>query len=269
MSQSDGPSQDNQRTIGKSVSISGIGIHSGESCRVTLKPAGADNGIFFIFQGKKFPARADLVTDTSRGTSVSKIQVVEHLMAAVSGLGIDNLEIELSSRELPMLDGSALPYLQALKSAGILDLGKPKNSLSVSSEIKITDGQSSIRIVPFNGFRVNFMIDFPYIGRQEFSYSGGFEAEIAPARTFGLIEELEQLKSRGLAKGASLENALAIDKNGYLNAPRFKDEPVRHKVLDLIGDFALIGRPVRGEVFAIKSGHKLNIELSRRLLALC
>ena len=113
------------------------------------------------------------------------------------------------------------------------------------------------------------MIEFPYIGRQEFSYFERFEDQIAPALTFGLFDELEQLKSKGLAKGASLDNALAIGRSGYLNPPRFKDEPVRHKILDLIGDLALVGRQVKGEIFAKKSGHKLNVELSRRLLALC
>jgi UDP-3-O-[3-hydroxymyristoyl] N-acetylglucosamine deacetylase len=263
------PNPDKQLTIGKSFSLSGIGIHSGKICEIVFSPAPADEGVYFVYGGKKVPARADLVSDTSRGTSIDGIQVVEHALAAINGLGIDNIKIEVFSAELPVLDGSALPYLKALKSAGIVELGKKKKYLIVDSPIEVNDGSGSLKIAPFNGFKINFMIEFPYIGRQEFCYSEGFEDQIAPARTFGLFDELEQLNRRGLARGASLDNALAIGKSGYLNPPRFKNEPVRHKILDLIGDLALVGRQVKGEIIAKKSGHKLNIELSRRLLALC
>jgi len=269
MCPSSGPSHDKQKTIGNPFSLSGIGIHSGEFCIAAFRPAEADGGIYFIYQNKKIPALVNNVASTDRGTSLSEIHVVEHVLAAAYGLGIDNLEIELSRPEPPVLDGSALPYVSALKNSGIIEQNREKAFLQIKDQIEIKDGSSSIKIAPFNGFKVHFMIDFPYIGKQTFVFSDNFEAEVAPARTFGLIEELETLKSRGLAKGASLENALAIGKGGDVNAPRFKDEPVRHKILDLIGDLSLIGRPIKGEIFAVKSGHKLNIELARRLFELC
>ncbi len=269
MSPSSGPSQDKQKTIKNPFSLFGIGLHSGVQCSASFRPADVDVGIFFVHQNEKIPARADLVSDTTRGTSLSKIQVVEHVLAAIYGLGINNLEIELSQPELPILDGSALPYVSAFKNAGLIDQGKNVPCLSISSPIKINDGSASLEVLPYDGFKINFMLYFPYLGKQEFVFFEHFEDEIAPARTFGLIDDLDLLRSRGLAQGASYDNALAIGQNGYLNPPRFSNEPVRHKILDLIGDLALVGRSIKGEIFAVKSGHKLNVELARRLLVLC
>jgi len=269
MSPSSARSPDKQKTIKKDFTLSGIGIHSGESCAATFRPAEADSGIYFIYRRGKIPALIKYVTRSDRGTTVSGIRVTEHALAAAAGLGIDNLEIELSNSELPILDGSALPYVSAFKNSGILEQNNDKIPLYLKEQIEIKGDSASIKIIPFDGFKAHFMIDFPCIGKQTFVFSDNFEAEIAPARTFGLIEELEHLKSRGLARGASLENALAIGRDGFINQPRFPDEPVRHKILDLIGDLALVGRPIKGEIFAVKSGHRLNVELARRLFDLC
>jgi len=269
MSRSNGLNPDNQKTIKGPFSLSGIGIHSGKRCEILFRPADPDSGINFIYQGKKIPALVSQVTKTDRGTSLSGIQVVEHILAAAFGLGIDNLVIELSSPEPPILDGSALPYVEGFLGSGIVEQFIKKKVLVINDEILINDDYASLKLVPFNGFSINFMINFSYIGKQSFDFSDNFAFEIAPARTFGLIEEIEGLKTRGLAKGASLDNALAIGREGYINPPRFSNEPVRHKILDLIGDLALVGRPLRGKIFAVRSGHKLNIELARRLFELC
>ena len=262
---SNAPSPDKQKTIAREFALQGIGLHSGEACLARFRPADIDCGIFFVFDGKKIPANVSSVTGTKRGTSLSGLHVVEHILAAACGLGISNLEISLSSPEPPILDGSALPFLIGLKNAGIVEQDKARPAILITKPISIKDGEASINVLPYNGFKVNFMIEFPYIGRQEYAYTGDFEAQIAPARTFGLMDELDQLKKQGLARGASFENSLAIGQNGYLNPPRFPNEPVRHKVLDLIGDLSLVGCSILGEVIAIKSGHKLNIELARRL----
>ncbi|KAF0134003.1 MAG: UDP-3-O-3-hydroxymyristoyl N-acetylglucosamine deacetylase [Candidatus Saganbacteria bacterium] len=269
MSLSGDANQGSQKTIKNPFQLSGIGIHSGENCTIIFNPAGLDCGIYFIYKNEKIPALASLVADTSRGTSLKNIHVVEHVLAAAAGLGISNLEIVLSHPEPPVLDGSALPYFIKLKEAVILAQDKEIKTITISSAIKLNDGEASLEIRPYNSFKINFMIYFPYIGEQNFVYDGNFESAIAPARTFGLLEELEMLKKRGLAKGASFDNSLAIGPSGYLNAPRFSNEPVRHKILDLIGDLSLTGAQIRGEVFAVKSGHKLNVELARRLIELC
>ena len=262
------PSPAKQRTIKNSFSLSGVAIHSGEPCSLTFRPAPPGSGVFFVINNEKIAALVQNVSSCDRGVTLSKVSVVEHLLAAAAGLGIDNLEIEASSAELPVLDGSAHPYVLAFKKAGIIEQDKDKSFLLIPSPIKILEGAASLEIRPYDGFKVFFMIDFPFIGKQEFTYEGLFE-EIAPARTFGLIEEVDELRRRGLARGASLDNALAIGEKGYINKPRFPDEPVRHKILDLIGDLSLVGRPIQGEIIAIKSGHKLNIELARRLQRLC
>ena len=258
-----------QRTIEKPVNLSGIGIHSGLPSSITLKPAPEDHGIIFITNGARIAATADEVIDTSRGTSLREISVVEHLLSAIYGLGITNLSIEVSGSEIPIMDGSALPFVRALSGAGIAVQTALKKTLQLASKIELSDGNGSIIAVPSDRFKINFMINFEGIGRQEYSFEPAiqsFEKEIAPARTFGYIEELEALKERGLGKGASLDNALVLTKDGYKNTPRFDNEPVRHKILDLIGDLCLSGIYVRAEISAYKSGHKLNIEFAKKLL---
>jgi UDP-3-O-[3-hydroxymyristoyl] N-acetylglucosamine deacetylase len=257
-----------QKTIRKPFRLPGTGIHSGKKASLSVSPAPAGSGIRFIKEGKMIPARVAQVKESRRGTSLDGIAVTEHFLAAAFGLGIDNLEVEINGGELPILDGSALPYVEALEQAGIIEQEAEKNPLTTYQPINLTTQEASLEVRPYRGLKVDFMVDFAGAGELRFSFDlfqGNFKREIAPARTFGYIEEYELLKEQGLAQGASFENALVLGKDGYLNTPRFPDEVVRHKVLDLFGDLALLGRPLEAEIRAIKSGHKLNIELVRKL----
>ncbi len=259
----------NQKTINKSFKLSGVGIHSGKESTVIVFPADENHGIAFFKDGVRIPATLSSVKETKRGTTLSGIAVVEHLLASAYALGIDNLRIEVSGDEIPTMDGSALPFTSALLSSGIKEQKNNKNILSVSRPIKVTDGESFVEALPYHGFKINFVVNFPGVGKQKLSFdlkNNSFKNEIAPARTFGYIEEYELLKDQGLALGADMENALVLGKDGYVNTPRFPDEPVRHKILDLIGDLSLLGHPVEAEFNAFRSGHKLNAELVRLLL---
>ena len=258
-----------QKTIAKEFSLAGIGLHSGKPASLFFSPAPPNSGIYFIKANHKIPARAGQVKATRRGTSLDGIAVVEHLLAAAGGLGIDNLQIEIKGDELPVMDGSALPYVEALEKAGLVEQKENTDPLILKRPLKVVENQASLLALPFHGFKIDFMVDFKVIGQQCFVFEaapGAFKKEIAAARTFGYLEEYELLKEQGLARGASFENALVLGKDGYLNTPRFPDELVRHKILDLIGDLSLLGRPLRAEIRARGSGHKLNIELVRRLL---
>jgi UDP-3-O-acyl N-acetylglucosamine deacetylase len=258
-----------QKTIARSFSLSGIGLHSGKPASLKVNPAPENHGIVFIKDGKKIPALAESVRETRRGTFLDRIAVTEHFLAAASGLGIDNLMVEVKGEELPALDGSALPYVEALEQAGIVEQSAEKDFIKPSKTIELCEGEASLSVSPCNSFEVNFMVEFPVVGAQQLTFSlpgGGFKREIAPARTLGFMEEYERLKKQGLALGASLENALVIGQDGYINPPRFPDEIVRHKILDLLGDLALLGRPLKAAIKAVKSGHRLNIMLVRRLL---
>lgn len=257
-----------QKTISTLSRLSGRGLHSGQESLLFFSPAPANSGIFFIKEGRKIPALVEHVRETRRGTSLDGIAVTEHLLSAIFGIGIDNLQIEIKGDELPAMDGSALPYVEALLRAGITEQKELKNPLIIEQPIKVVEDAASLELFPYRGFKIDFMVDFPGAGKQRCSFDfqkGDFIKEIAPARTFGYIEEYELLKQRGLARGASFENTLVLGKDGYINTPRFPDEIVRHKILDLLGDLALSGRSLLAEVKAIKSGHKLNIELARRL----
>ncbi len=258
-----------QKTISNPFRLSGSGLHSGQESLLFFSPAPANSGIYFIKEGRKIPALVEQVRETRRGTSLDGIAVTEHLLSAIFGIGIDNLQIEIKGDELPAMDGSALPYVEALLHAGITEQKELKNPLIIEQPIKVVEDAASLELLPYRGFKIDFMVDFPGIGKQHCSFDsqkGNFKKEIAPARTFGYIEEYELLKQQGLARGASFENALILGKDGYINTPRFPDEIVRHKILDLIGDLALLGQPLQAEIRASKSGHKLNIELIRRLL---
>lgn len=258
-----------QKTISKSFCLSGIGLHSGSPSQLLFYPAASQSGICFIKHEKKIPARVENVRETRRGTSLDGISVTEHLLAALYAAGIDNLEIEIKGEELPALDGSALPFLEALFAAGITEQNELKEPIHIQQPIKVVEAESSLEVLPSRGFKIDFMVNFAGAGEQRCIFdfqSGNFKQEIAPARTFGYLEEYELLKQKGLARGASFENALVLGKDGYINTPRFPDEVVRHKILDLVGDLALLGRPLQAEIKAIKSGHKLNIELARQIL---
>lgn len=251
-----------QRSIKKGFELQGIGLHSGVSCKINVSPAKEDTGT--ILNSKK--ATVENVSNTNRGTTVAGVAVTEHFLAAAYGLGIDNLLVEIEGGEFPALDGSALPYVEALEKAGIVELAADKNFIKLKFPVEAGDKETWLKARPCNGFRVHFMVDFLGIGEQNFVFEDQFETGIAPARTVGYLKEHEALKKQGLALGASLDNALVIGKDGYLNKPRFPDEIVRHKILDLIGDLALLGRPLEAEIFAQKSGHRHNIELVRRIL---
>jgi len=244
--------------------LSGIGLHTGQKTAINFFPAEENSGIIFSYKNKKIPALAENVTDSKRGVSLGEIILVEHVLAAAAWAGLDNLLIELTSNEPPALDGSALPYFEAFRSSGAVEQNAPKRIFKVCEPIDIVENGARLTAEPSDGFRVDFMLDFPIIGRQEVRYDGDFK-QVAGARTFGLVEELDSLRKSGLARGASLDNALGIGTKGYLNQPRFPDEPVRHKVLDLIGDLKLTGGEVRGHFKAIKSGHRHNVALALKL----
>lgn len=257
-----------QKSIRSPFSLSGIGIHSGEKVSILISPAPENSGIIFYKNKKIIPARLSQLRSSLRGTALDGIAVTEHLLSAVYANEIDNLWIEVEGSELPILDGSALPFDSALREAGIVEQSAEKSILTLSTPIKITEGDASLEALPYHGFRVHFMVNFQGFGEQNFSFESGkdsYSREIAPARTFGYLEEYEELKKNGFALGAAEENALILSQSGYVNAPRFHDELVRHKILDLIGDLALLGRPLRAEIKAVKSGHKLNSDLVRRI----
>ena len=249
------------------IEVAGIGLHSGKPVKVKISAAPAGSGIVFIRAGERIPATIAQLKDTRRGTSLKGIAVVEHFLSAAYGIGAYDLEVEVVGDELPALDGSALPWAEAIEKAESRTQNTEHRTLK--RPIKLNDGKASLEALPHDGFRVEFMVNFKGIGEQFFVFDAekqSYIKEIAPARTFGYLEETEELKRQGLALGASTENALVLSVNGYVNQPRFADEPVRHKILDLIGDLALLGRPLRAAIRAVCSGHKMNTDLVRLLL---
>jgi len=273
-----------QRTLKTLIKASGVGLHTGQKVRMSLRPAPPDTGIVFrridLPSPVDIPARAELVGDARLASTLikdgAKVHTVEHLMSALSGLGIDNAFIDLDSPELPILDGSASPFALLLQQAGLEEQGAPKRFLRVRKTVEVKDGDKWARLEPYEGFRLSFSIDFrhPAIERTTQSVSVDFAEtsylkEIARARTFGFMHEVEDLKGSGLALGGGLDNAVVLDDQGVLNADglRFADEFIRHKLLDAIGDLYLIGRPLLGAFTAHKSGHALNNKLARAALA--
>ena len=272
-----------QRTILKEVSFSGVGLHTGNKANVTLKPAGVDNGIVFI--RKDLPGSPMIkacvenmlsAQSTPRRTSIeansASVQTVEHLMAALSGLGIDNLYVELDSNELPGLDGSSRDYLELFNQAGVKEQDKERVFFSIKEPIRIEEGGASIMALPSSEFKISYTLDYklslPKTGFAEITVGPEiFKNEIAPARTFCLESEVAELKRQGLGLGASYENTLVLDKEGQVikNKVRFPDEAVRHKVLDLIGDLYLTGCPIKAHIIALKSGHALNLKLVNKI----
>ncbi|MFH1387156.1 MAG: UDP-3-O-acyl-N-acetylglucosamine deacetylase [bacterium] len=259
----------NQQTIKQEISLEGVGIHSGQPAKVIIRPAPENKGIVFFKKDIEIPAVLASLSSTNRSTSLAGLSLVEHFLSAAAGLGIDNLSVEIIGNELPILDGSAAPYAYALKNAGIIRQLADKNFLRLPLPVRLEAGEAFLEAVPYNGFAVDFMVNFKGVGEQSFFFDDlkqDYLAEIAPARTFGYLHEHEALKKKGLGLGASLENALVIGEKGFVNQPRFPEELARHKILDLIGDLALAGRPIKAKIRAVRSGHKLNIELLRRVL---
>ncbi len=252
-----------QQTIDKPISFSGIGIHSGKETTVKLIPLPENSGILINGQALS----VEQVSSTNRGTTVCGVTVTEHLLAAIYALGIDNVGIQIAGEEIPVLDGSSLSFVEKIKNK---QQTTSKQFITLKKRIEISDGEAKIIAEPYDKLQVEFLIDFPVIGKQEFVFvleKDRFKKEVAPARTFGFAKEIENLKKQNLGQGASLNNALGIGQDGYLNQPRFDNEPVRHKILDLIGDLALLNHPIQARIKAVKSGHKHNIELVRRILA--
>ncbi len=296
-----------QRTIANPVSMSGIGLHTGTECTMTFKPAAENTGIRFVRVdlggNPEIPAVAEHVVDVSRGTTIgigdAKVHTVEHVLAAIVGLQIDNIIIELDGIEPPVGDGSALPYVEVLQRAGLVQQEAPKDYLVIDETVMYHNEEKQIDIValPLDGYRITVMVDYqnPALGSQHtglFDLEKEFVPEFAPARTFCFLSEVEALANQGLIKGGDLDNAVVIvdhnltDKElnelgkkigisenfvlgeqGILNNKqlRFKNEPVRHKLLDLMGDLALIGAPIKAQILAARPGHKANVEFAKQI----
>ncbi|MBO9882459.1 UDP-3-O-acyl-N-acetylglucosamine deacetylase [Xanthomonas sp. D-109] len=274
-----------QRTLKNTIRATGVGLHSGDKVYMTLRPAPADHGIVFrrvdLDPAVDVPADAELVTETTLCTGLSrgqaKIQTVEHLMSAMAGLGVDNAIVELSSAELPIMDGSSGPFVFLLQSAGIVEQDKAKRFIRIKREVEVRDGDKIARFVPYDGgYKLGFTIEFdhPMIpakqSRQEIEFSTmAYIKEISRARTFGFMRDLEYMRERNLGLGGSMDNAIVLDEFRVLNDDglRYADEFVRHKILDAIGDLYLAGGAILGAYEGYKSGHALNNKLVRALLA--
>jgi UDP-3-O-[3-hydroxymyristoyl] N-acetylglucosamine deacetylase len=269
-----------QNTIRRPVQTEGVGLHTAVRSHIRLAPAPADTGIVFRrtdLDNFEIEAHGKNVARVSYATSLMKngvlLSTTEHLLAALYSCGIDNVYVEIDALELPILDGSAQPFIYLLEEAGIRQLRKRRKYLKIVKPLEISEGHRTIGIYPADEFRVRCFIDFPHplIRRQETELAVGREAfcqELAPARTFTFIDEIEKLRAMGLIRGGSLENAIVLAADGLLEGElRFADEFSRHKALDLIGDLALLGRPLKALVVAHKAGHSLHTRLVTRLLA--
>jgi UDP-3-O-[3-hydroxymyristoyl] N-acetylglucosamine deacetylase len=270
-----------QRTIKNEVSFEGIGLHTGRHSKVVLKPATRDAGITFVRTDKSMVIKAHVgsVIDTAFATTIGhdgvKIRTVEHILASLAGLGIDNIVIEVNGPEIPILDGSSTELISIILKAGIAKQGKKRPYLRIKRPILLDDGHSKVAALPYNGRRITYSIFFNHygVGEQRISLDLSeetFVREIAPARTFGFLKDIEYLRTNGLAKGGSLDNAIILGENGVLNSSglRFKDEFVRHKVLDSIGDLSLLGFPIYGHIISNRSGHSTNVKFLKKLLSM-
>ncbi len=271
-----------RRTLAKEIAAEGVALHAGTPARMKLAPAAPNTGVVFRrsdLAGRTIPARYDRVSETRLGTVIdddagASVAVIEHLMAAIAGAEIDDVHVTVDGPEPPILDGDALSYLRLIQQAGIAETPQPRDAILVRRRVSVGQGEATASLAPAQHREFIFEIVFPSaaIGRQAFSWTFSVEAfvkDIAPARTFGFVHELEALNKAGLARGASLENTLAIDGENVINADlmRFPDEFVRHKILDAIGDLALAGAPIIGRFEGRRSGHALNNQLLRALFA--
>jgi UDP-3-O-[3-hydroxymyristoyl] N-acetylglucosamine deacetylase len=273
-----------QRTLRNSIKATGVGLHTGEKVLLTLSPAPVDTGIVFrrtdLNPVAEIPARADLVGETTLSTCLihndARVSTIEHLLSAMAGLGVDNAYVDVTAPEIPIMDGSAAPFVFLLQSAGLVEQHAPKKFIRVKREVTVTDGDKSATFLPLEGFKISFGIDFDHpvfkhrAATTEIDFSTtSFVREISRARTFGFVEEIEYLRSKGLARGGSMDNAIVIDDYKVLNNDglRYEDEFVKHKVLDAIGDLYLLGYSLIGEYQAFKSGHALNNQALRTLIS--
>jgi len=273
-----------QRTIQKSVQTSGVGLHNGEKVTMTLKPAEADQGIVFrrVDQKKsnEIKVSPDAVKDTKMcsaiGQDTSRVATVEHLMSALSATGVDNIIIELNGPEVPIMDGSSIPFIYLLQTAKLKELDAAKKFVLINDVIEVKDKDKWARFEPYDGFKIDFTIDFPHPVFDTSTnkvaldfYDESYITEISRARTFGFMQEVEYLRSNGLARGGSLDNAIVLDEYKIINTDglRYNDEFVRHKILDAGGDLYMLGYSIIGNFKAYKSGHELNNKLLLALLS--
>jgi UDP-3-O-[3-hydroxymyristoyl] N-acetylglucosamine deacetylase len=273
-----------QRTLKNSIKATGVGLHTGDKVLLNLRPAAPNTGIVFrrtdLDPVAEIEARADHVGDTSLSTTLIKngvrVSTVEHLLSAFAGLGIDNAYVDVSAPEVPIMDGSAAPFVFLIQSAGIVEQNAPKRFVRILEPVQVTDGEKKAAFVPFDGFKVSFGIEFdhpafvdrPKTASIDFS-STSFVREVSRARTFGFLNEIEMLRENNLAMGGSLDNAVVVDDYRVINEDglRYDDEFVKHKILDAIGDLYLLGHSLIGAFHGYKSGHALNNQLLLALLA--
>ena len=269
-----------QRTLDHAIRCSGIGLHSGKKIELVLNPADVDTGIVFVRSdlGVEIKGHVDSVVDTRLCTTIghgdAAIATVEHIMSALAGLGIDNARIEVSGAEVPVMDGSASPFIFLIQCAGIVEQDKAKKVLRIKKRVSIEDEDKSCALYPASGFRVAYHLDYdhPLLSdcKVSFDFSRqGYAREVSRARTFGFIHEVEALQKAGLALGGSMDNAVVLDKYGVLNEGglRYVDECARHKVLDTVGDLFLAGYPIVGAFEGVRSGHAMNCQIVKALLA--
>jgi UDP-3-O-[3-hydroxymyristoyl] N-acetylglucosamine deacetylase len=267
---------DLQRTIRKQATLDGIGLHSGKPVRLTVNPAPVDSGIVFRVGhvtgqiSEPIVAAPESVVDshyaTTLGRGSARVQTVEHLLAAIAGLGIDNLDVHLDGSEVPAMDGSAKPFVAMLLAAGRAHQNARRRPITIPHPIRVGTESRWLSIVPADRLRISYTLDndHPAIGTQALSWTAterSFVEDFAPARTYGFLKDLGAIRKRGLAQGVSLDNTIGVGNGGVLNGLRYRDEFVRHKVLDLVGDLALLGRPLVGHVIGRNAGHALNYEL--------
>ncbi|RFC32457.1 MAG: UDP-3-O-[3-hydroxymyristoyl] N-acetylglucosamine deacetylase [Candidatus Nitrotoga sp. SPKER] len=274
----------NQRTLKNSVQATGVGLHTGERVNLTLSPAPANSGIVFrrvdVVPMVVIRAEAHVVQDTRLSTCLEvngmRIATIEHLMSAFAGLGVDNAFVDLTSAEVPIMDGSAGTFIFLLQSAGIIEQSAAKKFIRIKKMIEIKDGDKWVRFEPFNGYKLNFTINFSHpvfaSTKQHVTVDLGehsYIKEVSRARTFGFMHDVENMRAQGLALGGNLDNAIVMDEYRVINPDglRFEDEFVKHKILDAIGDLYLLGHPLIGAFSGYKSGHALNNALLRSLLA--
>lgn len=272
-----------QTTLRDTVHLTGIGLHSGTPVRMDLLPAPVDTGVVFerpddAGQWQRVPARADLVTETTLCTALTcegnRVATVEHLLSAIAGLGLDNVVVRLSAPEVPIVDGSAGPFVFLIQSTGMDTLDAPRRYMRIRQPVQVEDGDKWARLEPFDGYRLSFSIDFEHPAIEAGQCvtvdlsAESFVRELSRARTFGFLRDIEYLRQHGMALGGCLDNAIVLDDYRVLNDDglRYADEFVRHKVLDAVGDLALLGAPLRGHYTGFKAGHALNNLLARAVL---
>ena len=270
-----------QQTLLNPISCTGVGLHTGKPVTLTLRPAPSDTGVVFVNRnghaGATLAASVDHLVATELCTAISgngfQVKTIEHVLAALAGLSIDNVFVDIDAAEAPVMDGSSAPFVRLIQSAGVVPQNRRRSFLKITRPLEIVDGSRRIRIEPSSTPRITYTIqyDHPLIQTQTYAYehsTHAFAAEIAEARTFGFLQEVEALWARGLGRGGNLENTVVLLQDGILNESglRFADEFVRHKVLDLIGDFSLLGMPFIGHLIADRSGHALHTRLVKQIL---